>query len=163
MSPFETSSLVALTLFAGTGCTTKFADTEGRLYEAACDTSRNGIPECSVRRVDGTSEILDRGGRYLAICEQSGDPFSCRHLACETGNLCQLLGGDDFDCVEKRCLARSKPLTTEDRVRACLAGTGPYRRTPEQLERITLARACTGSCALPATCTASGMGTARKL
>lgn len=139
-------------LFGTVGCTTKFGDTEGRHYEAECETRPDGTPHCTIRGVAGAPGELDRNGRYLAICDQANDPFSCRPVTCEAEATCQALGGEEFKCVERRCTASSRSTTSGDRVSACLAGTGPYQRTPEQLERITLARACTGNCVLPAAC-----------
>lgn len=86
----------------------------------------------------------------LTVCEHNQE-FSCRPLVCDSNATCGRLGGSAFRCEGQRCVA-GRALATQDKVAACLAGMGEFRGTPAQLERITLARACTGSCTLPAVC-----------
>lgn len=142
-----------LGLFVSTfslGCSVRFEDAEGQVYEAECET-KSKARTCVARAEDGAEAFLDVSGRYLSICTSRTDPFSCRLLDCKDESTCGL-GGPDFECVRGRCEATARIASPEDRVRACLSGTGPFRKTPAQLERLTLARACSGACVLPAAC-----------
>jgi hypothetical protein len=138
---------VALTLGCGD---LSFVDTEGQRYVADCSST-----PCRVERVVRDRKVaadVQKNGKYVTICDPQGSPFSCRPVACEDGALCARLGGSEFSCERGRCVADTRPMAPEDKVTACLAGTGSFVNSARQMERITLARACEGSCTLPAAC-----------
>lgn len=133
-------------------CTETVMDTEGRAYKTEC---REGVCELSLENGDSKQTFrVDARGSLLSVCPSAAEDFACRPVTCGSSSVCVTLGGDEFACSGRRCVANDRPMTPEDRVGACLAGTGAYQGTPEQLARITMARACTGSCTLPAVCTA---------
>jgi hypothetical protein len=131
-----------------TGCQSKLSNTEGHAFDVRCEGTR-----CSLARDGNPSGYrVESGGRILTACPAGGSDFDCRPLRCEDSGACSKLGGAGFSCVHALCQAPAQELTSADRTALCLAGTGPFERTPLQLERVTTARACRGDCTVPAGC-----------
>ncbi len=153
------SSSALLSLFA-LGCNNEVADTEGTLYSFECKSGTCHLSE----KTDSAEEKSDSAdapkrafltqneGRILTVCPAEKAGFECRPLTCDPNAPCSRLGGPDFVCEKNLCQAPDRALTPADKLALCLAKTGPFERTTKQLERITLARACTGDCKLPAAC-----------
>jgi hypothetical protein len=138
------------------GCASpQFQDTEGRRYVLDCEKQNcvvRAAPGASNQPITTASYFVQQSGHTLAVCDSEAAPFSCRPVRCDDGALCLRLGGAEFACETGRCIAASRSRSPEDKVTACLAGTGPYKGSAAQAERITLAHACMGSCTLPAAC-----------
>lgn len=136
------------------GCESEIKDTEGRHFRFDCQKA-----ECTLTELDakgnekGTSPYVPRAtARILAGCPVEGTGFECRPLVCDSSSVCSRLGGPDFVCEKGLCQAQARDLTPEDKLALCLSGTGEWERTAHQVKRLTLARACTGDCTLPAAC-----------
>jgi hypothetical protein len=146
--------LLTLGLLILIGCTNETRDTEGRDFTFECRTG-----ECLLTKVEKTGDapaapthLPDKDGRILTVCSQEATDFSCRPLVCDDSTACSSLGGGEFLCSKGLCQATERDLTAADRLALCLAGTGEWKRTPEQLRQLTLARGCMGDCFLPAAC-----------
>lgn len=156
----RTQQLGLCFLIVAAGCNTKVTDTEHRTFSfecggAGCELTLQAMPndkpqsEASPHQFTVYSET-----RVLTACprQESEADFDCRPLTCETSALCSQLGGREFACENALCQAPERGLAFADRLALCLATTGHWRRTPLQLERLTLARACRPPCFLPANC-----------
>ncbi len=133
------------------GCEITPHDTESRTFVAACKD--NGC-QLNLVTAEGSRSFLVRGtGRVLSACAV-GDVrgFDCRPLVCEDGRVCSTLGGADYACVRGLCQAVERRLSSDDLTALCLAGTGAFVNNAAQVERITLARAASGSRVVPAAC-----------
>lgn len=145
-------ALLAFTLLLF-GCSNEITDTEGKTYTFVCKAGVCTLNE----KTEGDSKdagvfVTNADGRILLVCPADKPGFDCRPLTCDPSAPCSRLGGAEFTCENSLCQAPTRPLTPADRLALCLAKTGPFERTPVQLERLTLARACTGDCTLPASC-----------
>lgn len=143
------------------GCAKEVKDTEGSTYSFECNGG-----SCALTKLKGLKEEnggtksadekpthrTENEGRVLLACPTDRAGFDCRPITCDQATPCARLGGADFTCEKGLCQAPARPLLSTDKLALCLAKTGAWRRTPEQLERITLARACTDDCQLPANC-----------
>lgn len=145
------------------GCKNEVTDTEGRTFTFDCKSAICTLSEKpdDSKQTSVSKQPKDDGkltfttnteGRVLLVCPAEKPGFECRPLACDPSTPCSRLGGSDFTCQKSLCQAPGRPLSPSDRLALCLAKTGPWQRTPAQLERLTLARACTGDCVLPASC-----------
>lgn len=135
------------------GCKNEVTDTEGTTYSFDCKSGACTLREAS----DDDSKsrrtyVTNTDGRVLLVCPAEKAGFDCRPVACDPSTPCGRLGGADFTCENSLCQAPARQLLPPDKLALCLAKTGPFERTPKQLERITLSRACTGDCTLPAAC-----------
>ena len=153
MKSFTWTPLALLLL----GCQNEVTDTEGRTFTFECKTGTCTLSEKSdvsneTKENEQRSFSTNAEGRVLLICPAEKPGFECRPLACEPSTPCNGLGGSEFTCEKSLCQAPARPLSPSDKLALCLAKTGPWKRTPAQLERLTLSRACTGDCVLPASC-----------
>jgi hypothetical protein len=143
--------LVASLALGLAGCSVDFHDTEGAAYVADCSEKR-----CKVQPIDPESEQAPRllaEGKILLVCPPGSAPEACRPVRCKNGeDPCSKLGGPEFACNGALCEAGQRKPTPQDRLSTCLATTGPYQSTPEQLLRAAHARACVPPCEFPAMC-----------
>lgn len=133
-------------------------DTEQREFQAHC-----GRQGCTLEQVrgpglhDGSAPIMKQLGRLLAVCDAGADdePAAprCRAVACnETDDCPSVPALGTLTCERGLCADVARPVSVDDRVVLCLAGTGLGLEKPEQMERYGLALNCTGACAVPAPC-----------
>lgn len=135
------------------GCTNEVTDTEGRTFTFECAASECVLSEKSDDESNaGPTHVARAEGRILVRCPAAEPGFDCRPLICEDSSACSRLGGAEFNCENGLCQAPDRELSSADKSALCLAGTGDWKRTPEQLRRVTLARGCMGDCFLPAAC-----------
>lgn len=147
-------SITVLTLGL-TGCQREIANTEGEVLSVACTGSNCTVTKPSEGANSPDEPLkyaINKEGRILTACPQEGSPFDCRPLRCESGTICAQLGGPTFECEKALCQAPKRSITPKDRTALCLATTGKWQRQPLQLERVTLSRACRGTCQVPAAC-----------
>jgi hypothetical protein len=151
-------ALIPLT-FVLFGCNNEITDTEGQTYTFECKTRECILREKSDSKKKAEDDsrsaatfMTNAEGKMLLVCPADIPGFDCRPLTCDESSPCSRLGGAEFTCENALCQAPERPLTAADRLALCLAKTGRFERTPQQLERLTLARACTGDCVLPASC-----------
>lgn len=137
------------------GCRSKldrtFTDTEGRATRATCD----GSGECRLLADDGSVRgdlTLRRRSRAIGLCAGEAD-FDCRALTCKSDGDCPSLAGrTDGSCVNGLCLEPANEISRDDAVMLCLAGTGPGRSSPVQIDRYALAVNCGSPCQVPRVC-----------
>lgn len=146
-------SLCLLAALAGISCKNEVTDTEGRTFVFDCKAE-----DCTLASKDASNDSsapafsLQSEGRVLLACPAESPGFDCRPLTCDTPAPCSALGGAPFTCEKSICQAPDRALLPADKLALCLAKTGAWKRSREQLERLTLARACTEDCVLPAVC-----------
>lgn len=131
------------------GCSAEVRDTEGRVYSVECKREK-----CALVQRDATATLAVRTtGRLIVACPEDGSqPTECRALTCDGNSGCQKLGGDDASCIDGLCQVEGRPLTSDDRMALCLAGTGAWSGSPEQRSRVALALGCRPPCEVPDQC-----------
>lgn len=147
---------LAITSLLLAGCATEVSDTEERVFAFECVQK-----ECKLRLLGDdekpiaqeATHALHKSGRLLLVCDSEKEDFSCRPLRCDSSSPCSQLGGSEFSCNRKLCQAPGHELNGPDRLALCLAETGAWKPTREQLVRLTDARACLPpACDLPSSC-----------
>jgi hypothetical protein len=96
-------------------------------------------------------------GRLLGLCPiASGgapEPRQCRALQCASAADCPppqgLAGGV---CINSLCVEPAHPVSFEDAVMLCSAGTGPGQDSPKQIEAHAMALQCGQPCKVPRSC-----------
>ncbi len=138
------------------GCTNEITDTEGRTFSFDCKSGACILtPTSSADEASGDASRYQvrSEGRILQVCPEKKAPFDCRVLKCDGSRVCSSLGGQDFLCEKEIRQAPERDLTPDDRLSLCLAGTGPWKPTPDQLELLTATRACQPpNCSVPSMC-----------
>lgn len=141
-------------------CEREVSDTEQRVFAVECTdracilTLEHRSPDTTAGDDANTEEafIVHDKDRVLSVCPALQADFDCRPLTCTSSAVCSKLGGGGFRCENGLCQNSDRDLTHADRLALCLAETGLWKRSPNQIERLTLARACHPPCVLPAQC-----------
>ena len=150
---------------AASGCrrvsTRTLKDTEGRTFTAECD--RQG--QCNLTRdkaepgsPDKKDLVLHSPGRLVAMCDAAGDAkpdlaADCRPLVCESDDACPPAHGlKHGTCVNGLCTEPANPLTQDDSVLLCLAGTGMGKSAAAQVDRYAMGLNCGSPCVVPKPC-----------
>lgn len=147
-------------------------DTEGRDFVVRCSADRICSVEASERGSRGRdeqrpSEARDKpangrtlrlrsSGRVVGVCGPvSGEPSAsdCRPVVCDSASDCPASEGLTAGvCIGGLCTEPSHPMTVDDAVMLCLAGTGVGTRSPQQVERLALGLNCGTPCRIPKPC-----------
>ena len=140
----------ALALLA---CKNEVTDTEGRTFTFDCKNGNCHLSPLEENAAKSSAAyIAQNEGRVLLVCPVENPGFDCRPIACDETTPCSGVGGPSFTCEKRVCQAPDRSLTPADKLALCLAETGDWKKTPLQLERLTMARACTDECVIPAIC-----------
>jgi hypothetical protein len=139
----------------------QLVDTERRHFSAKCE--RTG--ECVLSQTSGAKRAGDKSaltllrvGRLVGICDvvpgQALDtPAECRALVCESDSDCPPRHGlKDGQCLNALCSDPAQPLSPEDSVMLCLAGSGLGNEQARQVERYALGLNCGTPCKVPSPC-----------
>jgi len=152
-------------LLLGAGCNRSsellLRDTEGRTFGASCEPS--GACQLSRKTGKPASEdkpelVLHTPGRVVGICDvlvggSPASPSDCRALTCQADTECPPSHGlARGHCLSGVCIEPANPISVEDAVMLCLAGTGLGRLTVAQIERFALAQNCGSPCIIPRPC-----------
>jgi hypothetical protein len=137
-------------------------DTENRALSARCDRDQH----CTLEQTAGPTVgeqanalVLRSVGALVGVCNtapsasEPGSPSDCRPLVCQTDADCPPShGAKDGSCVNSLCREPSNPLTVDDAVMLCLAGTGLGKDLPDQVARYAMALNCGQPCKIPTPC-----------
>jgi hypothetical protein len=131
------------------GCNDEIKDTEQRAFSIECKKGKCQL----VQDTPPATLAVRTSGRLLVACPEDGSqPIECRALTCDGNSVCQELSGDYASCRGGLCQLDRRPITSDDRLALCLAGTGPWSGSPEQRSRVALALGCRPPCDVPAQC-----------
>ncbi len=136
-------------------------DTEGRTFAAKCDCQ--GSCELSRKKADPVSPdkadlTLKSPGRLVMMCDvaEGKEPdlaADCRPLVCDGDDGCPPAHGlKNGTCVNGLCTEPANPLTREDSVALCLAGTGMGKDSPKQVDLYAMGLNCGSPCIVPKPC-----------
>ena len=136
-------------------------DTEGRRFQAECDREQR----CKLQQDEGPDAPagkpalkLQTRGWLVGICnvadaDATPDAADCRPLTCESNEDCPPAHGDkDGDCLNGWCTDPANPVSVEDSVMLCLAGTGLGKVSERQHQLYAMALNCGKPCKVPKTC-----------
>jgi len=158
--------LCALALLAAPGCRRvserTLRDTDSRIIAARCDRNQ----QCTLRLTSGptvgggaTALVLRSAGALVGVCTMTASasepesPSDCRPLVCQTDADCPPAhGAKDGTCLNGLCREPESPLTVEDAVMLCLAGTGLGKDSQDQVARYAMAQNCGQPCKIPTPC-----------
>lgn len=163
--------IALLALLSSSACDkpvkTTLTDTEGRTFSATCSGQTCELAEAPEAKPSATKPegaeaafVLHVASRLFAVCEvwkqgnsHAINPADCRALTCKADADCpHARNMNRGACTNGLCTEPSGPISNEDAVLLCLAGTGTPGGTTRQIERYALGNACATPCDVPAVC-----------